>query len=165
MKSKKFTYVLMVCVAAVWGIIFYRIFVAVAEEDTPIMAGPVAKTPYFKMVNHEEDPVSLDLNYRNPFSGAATGFVEEKIVPAVRVNVPASPPSFMPKPQVNWSGIIYSGYISNPSTKQKLAILSINGKEAMLAEGQSANGLKLLKHAGDSVRVLYQGETKYIRIK
>lgn len=165
MKSKKFTYVLMACVAAVWGIIFYRIFVAVSEEDAPIMAGTVTKTAYFKMVNHEEDPVSLNLDYRNPFSSSTAGFVEEKTVSAVRVNVASPQPPFMPKPQVNWSGVSYSGYINNPSTKQKLAILSVNGKEVMLSEGQSANGIKLLKHTGDSVKVQYQGETKYIRIK
>lgn len=165
MKSKKFTYVLMACVAAVWGIIFYRIYVAVTEEDAPITAGPVAKTAYFKMVNHEEDKVALDLNYRNPFSGGTSSFVEEKETPITATVKPMPQAPFMPKPQVNWGGVLYSGYINNPTTKQKLAILSINGKEAMLSEGQSANGLKLLKHAGDSVRVQYQGETKYIRIK
>lgn len=165
MKSKKFTYVLMACVAAVWGIIFYRIYVAVNEEETPIASGPVAKAAYFKMVNHQEDRVVLDLNYRNPFAGGQASFVPaEKDVPVAAIKAMPQAP-FMPKQQVNWSGVLYSGYINNPTTKQKLAILSVNGKETMLAEGQSANGLKLLKHAGDSVRVQYQGETKYIRIK
>lgn len=167
MKSKKFTYVLMVCVAAVWGIIFYRVYMAVTEEDAPLAAAPVAKAEYFKMVNHDEDAVTLNLNYRNPFSGGTEYFAEEKTPtnPSPIKTTSAIPTMPMAKPMINWSGISYNGFINNTATKQKLALLSINGKEAMLAEGQSANGLKLLKHAGDSVKVQYQGETKFIRIK
>ncbi|WP_199119346.1 hypothetical protein [Pedobacter sp. ASV28] len=163
MKGKALTYVLMACVAAVWGIIFYRIYLSVAEDEPTIATAPTTKVAYFKMVNHANDTVKLDLAYRNPFEEKNFVNIEEKADRSGPVTKIAAPQ--MLKPQVNWSGIIYSGYISNPSSKQKLAILSVNGKETLLVEGQSANGLKLLKYLGDSIKVQYQGETKHIRIK
>jgi hypothetical protein len=163
MKGKALTYVLMACVAAVWGIIFYRIYLGVAEDEPTIATAHTAKVAYFKMVNHANDTVKLDLAYRNPFEEKNFVNIEEKADRSEPITKIAAPQ--MPKPQVNWSGIIYSGYISNPSSKQKLAILSVNGKETLLVEGQSANGLKLLKYLGDSIKVQYQGETKHIRIK
>lgn len=167
-KGKTLTYLLMAGVVAVWGLIFYRVYIGMSEEDleTPMTAS--AKVPYFKMVDHHQDQVNLDLNYRDPFSPANT-YVETKPVASKLENVaaprPAMPGPMMSKPQVNWSNVQYTGYVNNATSKQKMVILSVNGNTAVLTEGQSAHGVKLLKYLGDSVSVQYQGEKKNIKIK
>ncbi|MBB6273349.1 hypothetical protein HDF26_003809 [Pedobacter cryoconitis] len=166
MKGKKFTYLLIVCVAGVWGIIFYRIYAGLQQEDgLPVSTVSKGKPEYFKLVNHETDKVVLNLNYRDPFAEILVGMkvVNEPVTPnPVKLLVT---PAAMPRPMVNWSAIQYTGYINNPSTKSRIAIIKVNGVEGMLTEGQSLEGFKLLRNAGDSVKVQYQNSTKYISLK
>lgn len=167
MKGKKFTYLLIVCVAGVWGIIFYRIYAGLGPEDElPVSSISRGKPEYFKLINHETDREVLNLNYRDPFAAMTSAEVKNSTDPleaSHQVKVLSMPAT--PKPMVNWSAIQYTGYINNPSTKSRIAIIMVNGKEGMLTEGQSLDGLKLIKHAGDSVKVQYQNSTKYISLK
>jgi len=165
MKGKKFTYLLIVCVAGVWGIIFYRIYASMNEEEEPVaIVEHGAKPEYFKLVNHESDQIELNLNYQDPFAVASPVIIETaKPSAASEFRMPNNMP--VQRPQVNWSAIQYTGYIFNPTTKQHVAIMQVNGAEAMLAEGQILNDLQLIKYAGDSVKVKYQNITKYITIK
>lgn len=159
-------YLLIVCVAGVWGIIFSKIYSGLnTEEDFPVLTGKNKKVDYFNLTDHISDTFDRATSYRDPFSVEEV-IPEEKVSQEIRGYsgiVPAAP--INTKPPVNWSVVKYSGYISNPMTKQKVAIMYINGKEAMLSEGQSAEGLKLIRFAGDSVKVSYQQATKYILIK
>ncbi|MCJ0743687.1 hypothetical protein [Pedobacter montanisoli] len=166
MKNKALTYLLIICVAAVWGVIFYRVYAGLSDEELPSLKTSTVKSAYFNEINHLHDTVTLNLNYPDPFFTSSSDTYQEKKVSEDVLRSPAvvkTPP--VQKPVINWAAIQYTGYINNPANKQKLAMLNIQGKEALLAEGQSANGLKLIKHLGDSVRVQFQGETKYIRIK
>ncbi|KIO77969.1 hypothetical protein TH53_05890 [Pedobacter lusitanus] len=166
MKGKKFTYLLIVCVAGVWGIIFYRIYAGLEQEDElPVAIVSKGKPEYFKLVNHETDRVALNLNYRDPFAVISSPVKSIADPAAVQHEVKLLSTPVMPKPMVNWSAIQYTGYINNPSTKSRIAIIKVNGREGMLTEGQSLEGLKLIKNAGDSVKVRYQNSTKYISLK
>ncbi len=149
---------------ALWGIIFYRIFMAMGDKEEEVVQGKPQKIAYFKMVNHQKDRVLLTFDYRDPFASLQN---VEVITHPVGPNQLSNslPAPILVKAMVNWSAITYTGYINNLNTKQKLAMITLNGKELMLAEGQSLNGIKLLKHAGDSIRVAYQKETKYIRLR
>jgi len=161
MKSKKTTYLLICCVAGVWGIIFYRVFAGLATEDNVPVNSRTIKEPYFNMVDHAKDQVTLEMNYADPF--ALTYSEPEQIAKPATPIIPATPAPF--KPQVNWSGIIYSGQIYNRIEKKHVAIISVNGKEVMLSEGERANGLKFIKRIGDSIKVEYQSATKFLSIK
>lgn len=132
------------------------------EEEEPKVQVARKKVDYFKMVNHLNDKVSLEFDYRDPFSSNSMLATEET---TVDINKVAPPVILPPKPQVNWQAIAYTGYINNISSKQKLAMMVLNGKEFMLTEGQTLNGVKLLKYAGDSIKLQYQNETKYIRLR
>lgn len=166
MKNKKFTYLLIVCVCALWGIIFYQIYLRLNndEEEVPVNQS-IKKTAYFNIPDHSKDHLSLSFDYRDPFSDPKNKpdlVVISKDIP-VENKFPTTPA--MSKPQVNWQGILYTGYIRNPSTKQKIILMQLNGKQIMLAEGQVVDGLKLLKYAVDSVKVQYQNSTKFIILK
>lgn len=161
MKSKKTTYLLICCVAGVWGIIFYRVFAGLNAEDNVPVNSKAMKEPYFNMVDHAKDEVILAMNYADPF--ALTNPEPEPVVKSSTPIVPSTPAPL--KPLVNWSGIIYSGQIYNRAEKMHVAIISVNGKEVMLSEGERANGLKFIKRIGDSIKVEYQNTTKFLSIK
>lgn len=161
-KNKNVTYLLICAVAVVWGIIIYRLFFLDAGEDGEkvFLKASVTHEAYDKYLV-KNDTFKLALNYMDPFPGKNP---PPATIPITTVPVPVSPKPFKPlPPPVNWSGIKYSGYITNPKTKKMVAILIVNGKERMTAEGESLEGVKLLKNKKDSILVSWMGKQKYIR--
>lgn len=161
-KNKNVTYLLICAVAVVWGIIIYRLFFLDAGEDGEkvFLKASVTHEAYDKYLV-KNDTFKLALNYRDPFPGKNP---PPATIPITTVTAPVNPKPFKPlPPPVNWSGIKYSGYITNPKTKKMVAILIVNGKERMTAEGESLEGVKLLKNKKDSILVSWMGKQKYIR--
>ncbi|AZI24079.1 hypothetical protein EA772_01490 [Pedobacter sp. G11] len=132
------------------------------EEEMDLPDVREVKEKYFNLIDHQYDPVVLQLDYGDPFLKGDDS-KEEFIVNSepdkkIDIVVPVKPP-------VNWPAIHYTGRIYNPQTKENIAILNINGKEAMLSEGQSASGLKFIMQRGDSIKVSYQQSVKYLSVK
>jgi len=162
-KNKKLTYLLICAVAAVWGIIIYKVLFNETEADYEPKFNVVkeAQEPYDQYLA-KEDTFKLVLNYRDPFLGGVSVVTENKstgAVASVQANFNPTPPP----PPIDWGVIRYSGYIINPTTKKLVAILTVNGRERMISEGQSFEGVKLLQNRKDSVLVSWQGKKKYIR--
>ncbi|MFD2162267.1 hypothetical protein ACFSJU_07670 [Paradesertivirga mongoliensis] len=167
MKNKALTYLLILSVSAVWGIIFYRVFSATDSDE--VVSGPLQKSTFVNESLDDyklKDTFTLALNYGDPFL--------ENSSEAIKANEPASQNTAVAiaihnpqpiAPQVNWDAVKYTGYVLNSSDKRVTAIMTLNGKEYMLSEGQDVAGLKLLKNLKDSVKVIYQGKTKFIRIQ
>jgi hypothetical protein len=162
-KQKKLTYLLIAALAMIWGIVFFRIYAATAKEAAAIVPFKEEKMKYFNLVNHENDTVILKLNYDNPFRALGQETVAE--VPDEKIVLPAVHLPLTIKPSANWNAISYTGYINNAKNKKKIAVLSINGVTITLNVGEGACGLKLLQFAGDSVKVAYQNEVKYLKLK
>jgi hypothetical protein len=161
-KNKKFTYLLLGCVVLLWGLVFFKVYAAMNEEETDMVQMKPQKRAYLNLVNHENDTINIIMNYRNPFLESNMA----PIIEPVKTILPMHQIATVGKKQVvNWIDIIYKGYINNQVAKQRIAIVFINGKETMLREGQTTNALKLLKFAGDSIKVSYQNETKFIKLK
>ncbi|TKC09081.1 hypothetical protein [Pedobacter frigoris] len=162
-KNKKLTYLLICAVAAVWGIIIYRVLFNESDDDYQpnFAAVKTVHEPYDQYVA-KKDTFRLVLNYRDPFVGGA--YVDPEpvqavgtIAPAVNYNPPPKPPP------INWSGIRYSGYVVNPQNKKLVSIIVVNGNERMVTEGEVFEGVKLLKNKRDSILVSWQGKQKYIK--
>ena len=68
MKNKKLTYLLGAVVLAIWGLIIYRVYVAVKGNDDDMPTGQVttSKEPY-NDYTIPRDTTRLLLNYRDPF--------------------------------------------------------------------------------------------------
>lgn len=167
MKNKKMTWLLLLSVAAVWGIIFYRIFTAVDSQETLIPKTSFSKSSYESLDDYKmKDSFRLSLHYRDPFLGG-----EVKPEKALDITSAAQPGndfrinSPAPAPEVNWLVVRYTGYIVNREMKRIVAIMNINSKEYMLSEGQKAQGVVIIRNYKDSVKVSYQGKTKFIRIQ
>jgi hypothetical protein len=163
MKNKKFTYLLGAAVLIVWGLILYRVFGAMGdnEPDEPAISAPLKKEAYNDYAI-PRDTTHLLLNYRDPF-----GMVAAKDTTSHKHNPtgPAQAAQHVAAPAMNWDFIRYVGYIRNPDSKKLVAMVHLNGTELMMSEGESSGSLKLIKNLRDSIRVNYQGKTKYIPLK
>ncbi|MFN6945502.1 MAG: hypothetical protein ACK4ND_11180, partial [Cytophagaceae bacterium] len=62
-----------------------------------------------------------------------------------------------------WSEIKYHGLIMNPKNNKKVALVSLQGKEVMLSEGQSIGEFIFLKNFTDSIQVKYKGYSKFLK--
>jgi len=162
MKNKKVTYLLGLVVVIVWGLIIYRIFDAATGSDdaaTPVQTN-IKKEAYNDFAI-PKDTSHLLLNYRDPF-----GITQQKdtaVLPVKKMVHRISP--IMPKPVFNWNFIQYSGYIRNPASKKLITLISINGQNEMLTEGEVKRQVKLIKNMHDSIKISYNGKIKYITIK
>jgi hypothetical protein len=163
-KNKKLTYFLICAVAVVWGVILHRVFFSKSEEDYKIKESDsvIRHEPYDQYVI-KEDTFKLALNYRDPFLGEMPPVSEPKPEGLTTIKQVSFVPPQVAKPVVDWSVIKYSGYIINPITKKTVCIITVNGNERMLAEGESFAGAQLLKNKKDSVLISWKGKEKYIK--
>ncbi len=158
MKNKRMTYVLVVAVLIVWGIIAYRILSGLDHNDEYI----ADHNKTFVKEKYDDYAMSKDtshllLNYRDPFGLSAPPDTIPKTKEKIFIALSKSP-----KANFNWNFIKYCGFVRNPGTKKLIAILTINGKNTMLAEGETAENVKLLKNFKDSVMIVFNKQTKFI---
>lgn len=156
-------YFLGVAVAVVWGLIIYRVFSAVSDSDEkdkiPVSAAAVKDD--YNDYSIPEDTTRLLLNYRDPFGIAPhidTVQKRQRIIRDVAAVL------VTPRPPFSWDFIKYSGYIGGKG-KKMMAVLAINGRSIMLQEGESSEGVKLLKNYQDSVKVSFKGKTGTIKMQ
>jgi hypothetical protein len=162
MKNKKLTYFLLPAALVLWGLILYRIFGAIhTGEDTP---APVAADRVKEKANDfslPRDTGKLLLNYRDPF-----GITRPKDTIAFQAKAaPSKAVAATAKPVANWSFITYLGYIRNPASKKIVALVTINGQNVTLSEGETRSQVKLLKNLRDSIKISYGGKIKFIALK
>jgi hypothetical protein len=161
MKNKKLTYFLGLAVLAVWGMIIYRVFNAMSGDDDDNVA------QVFKPVKEAyndfaipKDTAHLMLNYRDPFGLVKQRDTDDYV--AKRHLALKAAGAIKP---MDWGFIRYSGYMLNPGTKKLIALVSINGQNTTLAEGQTKYEVKLVRNLRDSIKVSFEGKTKFIPIK
>ena len=161
MKNKKLTYVLGLVVLVVWGMIIYRVFNALNSDDDSVPVVPLKTTKEaYNDFSIPKDTTHLLLNYRDPF-----GIVKQKDTDKVVVRRVAEPKIPVQVKPMDWGFIRYSGYLLNPTTKKLIALVSINGQNITLAEGQTKNDVRLIKNLRDSIKISFEGKIKFIAIK
>lgn len=167
MKNKKVTYALGAAVLAIWGIIIYRVinYYAGQSNDNPAQPAVSALHESYNDYSELKDTTHLQLNYPNPFAQKKeirkdTASIVTKPVLKAR----AITPSVGNSNPANWNFIRYSGYIRNSGTHKLIAILTLNGREITLQEGESLDHVKLLKNLRDSIRISYSGQTRFITL-
>lgn len=159
MKNKKAVYVLGSLVLVVWGLILQKIFNSMGDDDTL----PVGILKHHQKVPFNDysyvDTARLLLDYRDPFGIVKFDTVkEERTGPVFTARILQDPPT------INWDVIKYSGYIRKSGSKALIAIMNINGKALMMAEGETAEQFKLLKNMQDSIKMSYKGKTRVIKL-
>jgi hypothetical protein len=161
MKNKMLTYFLVSAVLVVWGLIIYRIVGTIDTEDDNTNTVPVlTKKESFNDYTVPKDTSKLSLNYRDPF-----GIVQFKDTVKTVLHEKTGHKATIIIPPMNWGFIRYSGYIRNPRSKELITLIQINGKSAEMRQGDLVDKVKLIKNMQDSVKVLYNGKTKFITIQ
>lgn len=165
-KSKTFTYLLLTVVMALWGVVFYRIYKSFFAEKNVAM---VAENPLpLKKIREEsETGFVLKANYQDPFLGRFFAARASQIgagSAAARKPKPAAPVK-KEEVKIDWSFIGYYGLIKNQHSNKQVALVSVQGKEYMVEEGDVVNDVSFIKYYKDSVKVSYQGNTVFLRKK
>lgn len=160
MKGKKNTYILLSAALFVWGMIIYKVYMALyggPEKNEQEYVAPVdgKKT-------EAEDSVVLFLNYRDPFLGSTVISPEEEPVSDYKPSVVAEKNISQPKEEIVWPKVSYHGLIFSRTSKNYVGILKINGKEISLKENQQFNGVTLLKAEKNQAKVKFKNEIKIV---
>lgn len=155
-KGKKHIYILIPCALALWSVVFFKVYSAIDNKQLAVVQLKPKKENYFTMVNHLNDHIKLETDYPNPFSAKQDQSLTETVVLVKGKSI---------QPVVNWPTIVYTGYLNNMSNQQKTIIVLVNDRELMFREGQSLNGVKLLKYVVDSIQFQYKQESKYFKLK
>lgn len=162
MKNKTTTYGLLVAVLFIWGYVFYKAIDSVAASDnTGNIVKPVKDRIAAPDISLMPDTFTLMADYRDPFLDKP---YTETSIDTSRRNIISTPKPVKIEPYIDWSIIRYSGVIQNANSKQAIALVNIKGKDYMMTEGAVNDGVKLIKNQKDSIKVLFQGKSKFIRI-
>jgi hypothetical protein len=160
-KNKKLTYLLGLVVLVVWGMIIYRIVdEAGGSDDDQPEAPPKAAKELYNDFATPKDTAHLLLNYRDPF-----GLVKQKDTSRVIPRKTSNKKVATTLKPMDWGFIKYSGYILNPGSKKLIALVSINGQNVTLSEGETKGNVKLIKNLRDSIKISFDGKTKFIMIR
>lgn len=164
MKNKSLTYLLLAATVVLWSWIVYTVFDYTTESAEPTIQKHYTAKP---VATVDKTIYALQLNYQDPFlkkeaaaytSHATSGnasFQIKKTSPSVAV-VKADP--------IPTKTIKYLGRIANKKSKSKpVAILSIEGMEYMMKEGETKQEVLLLKVLPDSVWIKSDNKKRYVR--
>jgi hypothetical protein len=161
MKNKKFTYVLGLLVLIVWGVILYRIIGSLGNDDEEFQPIRQVVKESYNDFEVTKDTTKLLLNYRDPFGLTTYKDTTRKVTVKP---LSAKMGQAIIKQPFDWGFIKYSGYIRNPGSKKLIAVVLINGKTVMMAEGETAERVTLVKNLQDSIKVNFDHKSTYIKM-
>lgn len=159
MKSKGFTYILILAV----GIIWYKVFVRVVSnfEDVPIELSQNANLTNVNLSVHR-DTFKLNADYADPFrighqSVVSQNFNSENTTPKiVRPRIE--------KPMIFWPKIKYKGLVKRTNSNDPLALILIDNNPLHMRKGEVVfDGIQLKSIYRDSVLIIYNKEKKVFR--
>lgn len=144
MKKNSITYLLLIVVVVVWGVVFYNLF---NPSDKNKVEQVTSHVPVRK---NENKRTKLSLNYRNPFRAV---MVENKVEPEAQpVEIKKEePPTFK-----------YKGFIQG--VKNKVVIIENKGVREVINPKDSLFGFKIISLNNDSI-VVRKNKTRYSLLK
>lgn len=152
MKSRGLTYLLLVVVLGVWGVVAWKLFFSGPKETIP---GPVAVPRTRENLHIADDTLRLD--YPDPFLRAAAA---KPSAPApVPVTSTARP---VGRKELPAAQLACSGRIRKQGIDRYL--VSVDGHVHLLARGETAAGFTLQALRGDSLVMVRDGRTYFVKI-
>ena len=169
MKNKKSLYFLAPVVLLVWALIFYQVSEGL-QTGNPYYAGAAAAVANQATVATDSFEYTLLLNYPDPFLGRASAGATHKATATVTAVQASAKPAITPslpatvqEVSLNLSRYKYLGVVEHKGKKDKLALISIDGKSLMLREGDVAEELQLLKISKDSIQLKNGKQVFYVK--
>lgn len=154
MKKQTKTYLLLVAVLLIWGIIGYKIVGAISPK-------PVQEEVEIKTVDFTPEPLvqkdtfSLIANYRDPFLGTLATKPKKKST--AKKAIPKNP-----VPEVT---IEYTGLITDNETKEKIFFIRIAGQQYLMSARDKIEGFTLISGSESQVRIRDGKKTRTIPLK
>lgn len=151
MKNKTKTYILIILVFGIWGIIGYKILAVVNPNDSEV-EHEAFNMSFEPTLNIALDTFSISVAERDPFLG--TMLTKKKKV---------ARPKKVPSPKTVWPPILYHGTIAKQESKIKVFVVSINGSQRLMKIGQTFNEIKMVSGNSKSITVSYKGTRKTVQ--
>ncbi|HTG55690.1 MAG TPA: hypothetical protein VL943_05460 [Niabella sp.] len=154
-------YVLIGLVVLIWGLIIYKIIAGLSGDDT--MAPVVSFKPPAKM-NADTTYRLLNTSYPDPFNNENVfDEIAEDTVLSAATGAPPAPvaiQAYTPPPVITQPPAIkYNGYIYNPATKKKTALITYNGRSMVVSVADMLDEkTKVLRINNQELVVTVKGE-------
>ena len=149
MKNKTRTYVLLAGVFAVWSIIGFKILSAI-NPDPPKATVPNALAAFKPEAMKATDTFSIRTVERDPFLGTLQHKKKSTI----------SSKPIQPKPTFAWPEVVYQGSMAQQDSKERIYIVSIDGRQYLMSKGQTINGVTLVTVNASSATITSKGHRK-----
>ena len=161
MKSKRTTYIMLLVVVGIWGLIGFKIWKGLqGDDDFVAPGGDKLVTPKNR---NTPDTFSLLANYRDPFLG------KTQTISAPNTFTASTSPKekqviAKPEPIVNtWPEMRYGGFVKKSGQDKAAGFLSIAGSSEIVSPGQQVREFTVGRIWRDSVEVMRGKEKKIIR--
>lgn len=151
MKKNQKTYILLVVVLAIWGILGFRILSAVNPDDS-LPNTHTAISDFKPTAPKARDTFSILANYRDPFLGT----LPKSVVKARK------PKKIAPAPVVK-RNLSFTGHIRDQKSDQVIFFVNIDGRQHMMSLTDEVDGVRLLKGNEDQITVLYENHRETIK--
>ncbi len=151
MKFKTTTYLLIVAVVAVWGVVVWKVLHP-APPDTP------QRTASQRSAAATTAPDTLLLDYRDPF---LDGYRTAPVAPAPGPVLRPLPPAPAPKKAVKHN-VLYRGRIRRQGVEYSL--VEINGAQHTMKVGETTDDYRLERIFPDSLHLVFDGDRCCIKL-
>ena len=150
------TYLLLITVIGIWGLIAYRIFSAINQDPTKQTLNDIS-VKFNPKAPKSIDTFSIATTLRDPFLGTLSAQTKQRS--KQKGNVKPS------KEIKNRPRITYGGMIKKQQSNQQVFVLNINNNQYLLKKGQTADSVKLIQGNTKEVIVRYHNKTFSIPIQ
>lgn len=134
----------------IWGFLIYKIVDAFSSENTTIANTQKANFKPPKRI--QKDTFSLVPIKSDPFLGTVYSKSKET---AVNTNT-----TYRPRNEKQWPSIGYFGIVADKKSTSSVYIVSVNGQQFLLKQGDSLQKLKIIKGSEKNIYIRYEGQTK-----
>lgn len=138
-------------VIAVWLAIGVRALLLLNPSIPEVQQQDYVSNTNFKL-NTKIDTFSIHTTNRDPFLGTL-------------LKVETSKKKTMKSKVIEWKPILYQGLIKQDNTKQKIFIVSINGKQYLLKKGQTKDSTTLIYGNSKTITLRYKNQSKSFNLK
>jgi len=158
MKKSIKTYILAIAVFVIWGLIAFKIYSALNQEDL-VSTESAPQAISFNPIS-VQDTISyvLQLNYRDPFLGKP--FVKKQLQPK-KLSIKKSVNQPIVFPDIHYNGLIA------PKTKGTAPIymIVINGKQYLFSKNETKEAVKLLRGNSHQIEIQFQGHKNQYQLE
>lgn len=147
LKVNKTTYVLLIIVLGIWGY-FIISLISDLSGDYDLPLANEGSLTIKKIKSKERETFNLIDNPRDPFFGKTRSKNTSTVTSRVK-----------PTPSKPWPNIIYKGQIKGNGSSTRY-ILSINGSEHLLKQGDALESVTLISANETDAKLRFEGQTK-----